>query len=128
MLDIKLDQIVVRKQALAAAKAELKRQFIGIDHIIDDLLDHIQVWYLVQEILRRPVIVNLWGVTGVGKTNLIRKLIKALDLQEHFAEIKLSNIDTTSWKSSVSSLLKEHGFHDEKPRPLTSATTRRRRR
>jgi cell division protease FtsH len=115
MLDINLELIQTRKRALEEARIALKAQFIGIDGIIDDLLNYIQVWYLVPEILKRPVIVNLWGMTGVGKTDLIRKLVKALQLQDRFAEVELSNIDTTTWKSSVSAVLEEYGFHDQKP-------------
>jgi Peptidase family M41/ATPase family associated with various cellular activities (AAA) len=115
MLDIKIDQIAARKATLEAAKTHLKSQFIGIDGIIDDLLDYIQVWYLVPEILKRPVIVNLWGMTGVGKTDLVRKLIKSLDMTDRFVEVELSNADSTSWSSSVSAVLTEYGFQDEKP-------------
>ena len=54
-----------KKQILDNAKKELKAYFIGIDHIIDDLMDYIQIWYLIPELLSRPVIVNLWGMTAI---------------------------------------------------------------
>jgi Peptidase family M41/ATPase family associated with various cellular activities (AAA) len=115
MLQFDLSAIIERKKTLEHVKTELKKEFIGIDDVIDDLLDYIQVWYLVPEILKRPVIVNLWGMTGVGKTDLVRKFVKLLQMQDRFAEIELSNIDTTSWKSSVSSVLEDYGFQDSKP-------------
>lgn len=115
MLQIDLKLIEQRKQTIETARTYLKSQFIGIDQIIDDLLDYIQVWYLMPEILTRPVIVNLWGMTGVGKTDLVRKLVKCLDYQDRFAEVELSNTDNTSWENSVSKILENHGLADEKP-------------
>ena len=115
ILKINKDLVQERKATLEAAKVSLKQQFIGIDKIIDSLIDYIQVWYLMPELLKRPVIVNLWGMTGVGKTDLVRKLAKALHYQDRFTEIELSNVDQTSWNTSVSAVLESHGFHDGKP-------------
>ncbi len=115
MLQIDLKLIEQRKQTIEDARTYLKSQFIGIDQIIDDLLDYIQVWYLMPEILTRPVIVNLWGMTGVGKTDLVRKLVKCLDYQDRFAEVELSNTDNTTWENSVSKILENHGLADEQP-------------
>lgn len=117
MTAIKIDKKVIekRKNTLERARRALKRDFIGIDKIIDNLLDYIQVWYLMPEILTRPVIVNLWGMTGVGKTDLIRKLVKYLDYQDRFTEIELSNIDQSSWRSSVFSILQDNDLNNEQP-------------
>jgi hypothetical protein len=114
---VKIDKAIIaeRKQHLDNTKAALKAQFIGIDEIIDSLLEYIQVWYLMPEILNRPIIVNLWGMTGVGKTDLIRKMVKQLNFQDRFIEVELSNTDETSWERSVSGILDNHGFHDGKP-------------
>lgn len=81
-MNIDLNAINQRKQNLETTKQALKNHFIGIDKIIDELMDYIQVWYLMPELLTRPVILNLWGMTGV-----------------------LSNIDTTSYVTSVSNIL-----------------------
>lgn len=102
-------QVAARQEVLERTRAELKAFFVGIDGVIDDLCDGIAVWYTMPEILDRPVIVNLWGMTGVGKTDLIRRLVRHLDIQEHFVEIELSNGDSTSWHSSVASRLNESG-------------------
>jgi Peptidase family M41/ATPase family associated with various cellular activities (AAA) len=107
--------INTRKKHLEKAKKELKQYFIGIDGIIDDLMNYIQVWYLMPELLSRPVIINLWGMTGVGKTDLIRRLVKSLNFQDRFLEIELSNIDQTSYQTSVSSLLSANDMNDDKP-------------
>jgi cell division protease FtsH len=82
--------IQARKTELETAKTALKQYFVGIDKIIDELMDCIQVWYLMPELLKRPVIINLWGMTGVGKTDLVRQLVKHLHFQDRFAEVELS--------------------------------------
>jgi hypothetical protein len=115
MITIDKKLIKARKAILENCKAYLKSEFIGIDAIIDDLIDYLQVWYLMPEILSRPIIVNLWGMTGVGKTDLIRKMVKFLEFQDRFAEIELSNVDGTRWNSSVSQILTGLDFNNEKP-------------
>ncbi|MBC6996686.1 AAA family ATPase [Neolewinella lacunae] len=115
MIDIDSAAIQQKMQKLERCKKYLKREFIGIDDIIDSLLDYIQVWYLLPELLQRPVIVNLWGMTGVGKTDLIRKLVKFLDFQDRFTEIELSNTDQSSWSNTVAQILNNIGLNDEKP-------------
>ncbi len=74
----KIDRALIeqREQELAKARADLQEAFVGIDDVIDELIDGIRVWYLMPEVLSRPVILNLWGMTGVGKTDLVRKLVK----------------------------------------------------
>jgi hypothetical protein len=114
VMDIDLQQIEARKQILENTRAELKQHFVGIDDIIDELLEYIQIWYLMPEILTRPIIVNLWGMTGVGKTDLVRRLVKCLNFQDRFAEVELSNVDSTSWQRSVSDVLSNNNINDGK--------------
>lgn len=114
-MQVDLTIIEQKKKELDEAKRLLKAHFIGIDEVIDDLLDYIQIWYLMPEILNRPIIINLWGMTGVGKTDLVRRLVKHLNFQDRFAEVELSNVDSTSWVSSIASVLDNNGINDEKP-------------
>jgi Peptidase family M41/ATPase family associated with various cellular activities (AAA) len=114
-MEIDFEQLEARKQILEVARIELKQYFIGIDEIIDSLLDYIQIWYLIPEILTRPIIVNLWGMTGVGKTDLVRRLVKCLNFQDRFVEVELSNVDATSWYGSVSTILSQNEVNDGKP-------------
>lgn len=104
-----------RRAALELLRVRLKEDFVGIDEIIDNLLDYIQVWYLMPEILTRPIIVCLWGMTGVGKTDLVRKMVQYLDFQERFAEVELGNSDNTTYFSSVSAILKANSITDNSP-------------
>jgi Peptidase family M41/ATPase family associated with various cellular activities (AAA) len=114
-MEIDIDSINERQAKLDRASIYLKEQFVGIDAVIDSLMDYFQVWYLGPELLTRPIIINLWGMTGVGKTDLVRKLVKFLDFQDRFAEVELSNVDSTSWISSVTEMLDRQEINDGKP-------------
>jgi hypothetical protein len=114
-IDIDRQLVADRQKRLEAARADLKSYFIGIDGVIDSLCDAVAVWYTMPEVLSRPVIVNLWGMTGVGKTDLVRRMVKALEIQDRFVEIELSNGDSTTWHSSVASRLSESGALEGEP-------------
>lgn len=87
MFDLK--KIEEKKQKLEHAKIKLKEHFIGIDSIIDQIIDNMKSWYLLPEVVTRPIIINLWGLTGIGKTDLVRKLVKYIEFDEKFAEIQM---------------------------------------
>ncbi|MCB0472773.1 MAG: hypothetical protein KDC56_06915, partial [Flavobacteriaceae bacterium] len=57
-------EIIEKQQILDNTKQILKKEFIGIDHIIDEVVDAISSWYLFPDFQEKPVIINLWGLTG----------------------------------------------------------------
>ncbi len=67
-------------EKLQQARADLKAHFLGIDDIIDNVIDLMTFWYTNPEAIDRPVIINLWGMTGTGKTDFVRRLASALEL------------------------------------------------
>jgi hypothetical protein len=109
-----LDEAAIkrRQRTLDKARRQLKNDFVGIDGIIDQLCNYVRIWYLMPEILTRPVIVNLWGMTGVGKTDLVRKLVSYLDFQDRFCEVELGG---DSYNSTVAGFLTAGGIDDGKP-------------
>jgi Peptidase family M41 len=109
-----LDEAAIkrRQRTLDKARKQLKADFVGIDGIIDQLCSYVRIWYLMPEILTRPVIVNLWGMTGVGKTDLVRRLVSYLDFQDRFCEVELGG---DSFNSTVAGFLAAGGIDDGKP-------------
>lgn len=78
------DILLAKHERLESARAELKTRFFGIDLMIDQIIDGLKSWYFFPDFQVRPVIINLWGMTGVGKSDLIKSLPELLGLEERF--------------------------------------------
>lgn len=68
-----------KNNRIEQARITLKKEFVGIDDQIDTVIENVRSWYLFPELQDRPVIVNLFGMTGCGKTSLINRLSELLD-------------------------------------------------
>lgn len=86
--DLKND-FLYKQSILENARKVLKQEFIGIDKIIDETIDNVSSWYFLPEIQEKPVVINLWGLTGVGKTSLVRRLAALLDFEDAFYRFDL---------------------------------------
>lgn len=111
MIDLKTYE--TRKQKLDDLKLHLKNKFIGLDDIINQIVDNISIWYLMPELQSRPLIISLWGTTGVGKTDLVRTLTKFLDFNDRFVEIQLDN--GSEYRHSIESVMVDSGIDAEHP-------------
>jgi cell division protease FtsH len=83
-----------KKLELEHAATELKSYFVGLDGIIDEIISKISPWYIMPELVNRPLVICLWGMTGVGKTDLVRRLVSLLNFQDRFEEVQMT-IDNT---------------------------------
>lgn len=87
---IALQEEFLRKQrTLKNAKKVLKDEFIGIDNIIDEIIDNVSSWFTLSSIQEKPLLINLWGLTGVGKTSLVIRLAQLLNFQDKFYKFDL---------------------------------------
>jgi hypothetical protein len=91
-----VEENIVNRKSFERAKKELKDHFVGIDEVIDRIFKEIELWYFHPEVLVRPTIINLWGMPGVGKTDLVRRLAKALQLNNKFCNIELDDSSDNS--------------------------------
>lgn len=73
-----------REDSLKDALIKLKRDFVGLDDIIDRIGRRVYGWYVLPETLSRPTVLCLWGMTGVGKSDLVRKLASYLVVDGYF--------------------------------------------
>jgi cell division protease FtsH len=73
------EEIKYKQWLLENARQVLKDEFVGIDNVIDKVVDSLNTWFLFPELQERPVVINLWGMTGVGKTALIIRLSNLLE-------------------------------------------------
>ncbi len=73
-----------RQEILGHAEKTLKEEFIGIDEAIGSLISAVRSWYMCPEFQERPMVVNLWGMTGVGKSALVERLMELLDMKQRY--------------------------------------------
>lgn len=107
-----------RSAHLALVATELKTELFGIDDIIDRVIESIRAWYVLPHIIRRPVIVCLWGLTGTGKTQLTRRLAQKLGFYDRFVEVQMDGFSNgSSWRSadSISGMLAESAVAESEP-------------
>jgi cell division protease FtsH len=97
-----------KEKRLAVIAVELKKHFVGLDSIIDQIIKSISTWYIMPSLMTRPTIVCLFGPTGVGKTDLIRRIVKLLEFSDRYCEIEVANKGNESYCKTIGSLLKRN--------------------
>jgi len=63
---INSNEIIKKRDLLTQASIILKKEFFGMDSAIDQIIESISSWYFFPHMQERPVVLNLWGMTGVG--------------------------------------------------------------
>ena len=56
-----------KEKLLDNACSVLKKEFVGLNEIIDGIIYNVKPWFLFPELQNRPHVVCLWGLTGVGR-------------------------------------------------------------
>jgi hypothetical protein len=113
-----LDKAVIesKRAVLSRVQAELKTEFFGLDTIIDKVIDSMSAWYIFPQLITRPVIINLWGMTGVGKTQLVRRIVSLLDLNNKFVEVQMDGGSAGGyWSNTISSILSQSTIEEGTP-------------
>ena len=110
------ETINAKRKALATVSETLKSEFFGLDDIIDQVMRSIEAWYICPQIITRPVIVNLWGMTGVGKTALVRRLSSLLGFADRFVEVVMDGGSQHGyWSSTLASILRDSKVEEGQP-------------
>lgn len=77
----------------------LKNEFIGIDEQIESILNNMRTWYLYPDLQDRPLVISLWGLTGVGKTCVVKRIAELLGLEQDMIYFNFAEIgECTSWE------------------------------
>ena len=111
-------QLAQKNQQLQEIAERLKTELFGIDPIIDRVIDSLRAWYLLPELVTRPVIVCLWGLTGTGKTQLVRRLAQLLGYYDRFVEVQMDGFSNgAGWRGahSISGMLAQSGVREGEP-------------
>lgn len=93
---VNTEEINSKLKKLQVVKKQLKSEFVGIDKQIDQLVESVKLWYIFPETLNKPLIVNLWGITGTFKTSVIRRFVTLLNKDNEFKEIDARRIPSGS--------------------------------
>jgi hypothetical protein len=111
-------QLARKNQQLQEIAGRLKTELFGIDAIIDRVIDSVRAWYVMPELVCRPVIVCLWGLTGTGKTQLVRRLAQLLGFYDRFVEVQMDGFSNgAGWRGaqSISGMLAQSGVREGEP-------------
>lgn len=106
-----------RQERLALAAKTLKSELFGIDDVIDRVIDSVRTWYVLPELINRPVVVCLWGLTGTGKTQLTRRLSQLLGFYDRFIELTMDTSTSVNGyrATSVGSVISESSIEENSP-------------
>jgi len=67
---------------LMAAVEKIKKHFEDCDEQVDRFAQLIAPWYCAPELMSRPIVINMIGMTGVGKTQMFRQFAKELGIAD----------------------------------------------
>lgn len=85
-----------KQQILDHAKQTLKSEFAGIDSVIDKIFEWMGPWYLFPNMQETPLVINLWGMTGVGKSSLVNRLAELLEFGNRHYRFDMGEISKDS--------------------------------
>lgn len=98
-LELENEEIRRKKQLLKEAETILKKEFIGIDSVIEQTLFNMRPWYLYPELQEKPLVISLVGLTGTGKTSLVKRLVQLLDIENDMVYFNFAEInDMKPWE------------------------------
>lgn len=105
-----------RMQIMERIGAQLKTELLGMDTIIDRVIEHVRAWYVMPELMSRPTIICLWGLTGLGKTQLVRRLAQLLGFYDRFVEVQMDGFTPGArHQSSLSGVLSHANLLEGEP-------------
>ena len=111
-------QLAERSAHLQTVAAQLKQELVGIDAVIDRVIESVRAWYVLPQIVTRPVIVCLWGLTGTGKTQLVRRLAQLLGFYDRFVEVQMDGFSHGAdalGPATISGMLAQSGMPEGAP-------------
>lgn len=91
----------------------LREEFPGLESQIDRLIHLVTPPLVLPEIIEKPYIINLWGMTSTGKTSTVKRLIELLG--ENCIQIPVNTISKDKGfesESITNAILRQFGFSE----------------
>ncbi len=82
--------LIFKRDLLNRAEKQLKKEFVGIDPVIEQIINSVKSWYSFPFFQERPTVINLWGLTGTGKSSVVLRLAELLRVMDEFYHFELS--------------------------------------
>lgn len=96
-IDIK--EITKRNKVVDDAILQLKKEFVGIHKQIDEIMDNVRTWYLYPQLQTRPLVISIWGLSGIGKTSLVKRISELLNIEKDYVYWNFASIsEQSSWE------------------------------
>lgn len=100
-MSLKIDkkELEVKNKIVDNAIIQLKKEFIGIDEQIDLIMSNVRVWFLYPQLQSSPCVVNIFGMTGCGKSSLVKRIAELLDIEKNYVYFNFCSInEQSSWE------------------------------
>jgi cell division protease FtsH len=96
-IDIK--EIKRKNKIVDDAIVQLKKEFVGIHKQIDEIMDNVRTWYLYPQLQTRPLVISIWGLSGIGKTSLVKRISELLYIEKDYVYWNFASIsEQSSWE------------------------------
>lgn len=99
VLKIGKKELDEKNKLVDAAIVQLKKEFVGIDEQIDSVMNNVRVWFLYPQLQVSPCVVNIFGMTGCGKSSLVRRIAQLLNIEKNLVYFNFCAInEQNSWE------------------------------
>ena len=96
---INIEEIKKKNEIVDNAIKVLKEEFVGIDKQIDEIMDNVRTWYLYPKLQTRPLVVSIWGLSGTGKTCVVKRISELLNIEKDYVYWNFASIsESSSWE------------------------------
>lgn len=100
-MSLKIDrkELDAKNKLIDDAIIQLKKEFVGIDEQIESIMNNVRVWFLYPQLQTSPCVINVFGMTGCGKTSLIKRISQLLDMEKNLVYFNFCAInEQNSWE------------------------------
>lgn len=98
-LKINKEEIREKNKLIDTAIVQLKKEFVGIDEQIDSIMNNVRVWFLYPQLQNTPCVVNIFGMTGCGKSSLVKRIAQLLGIEKNLVYFNFCAInEQSSWE------------------------------
>jgi len=85
-------------EAIPSIVEEISKELFGLEMHTQKILEQIFVYLNLTSFTEKPLVINLWGATGTGKTQLVKRVLAALGLDKDLKYMNLVETTKPHWQ------------------------------